>query len=157
MTLIADADRGTALAKGNWEDEYAGPPSTSADARSNTPTPNPFSKDAKKPSVKYSIKDYKNMKQTGVRPSPKPSANDGDRKLGNSWNTSITSIETPMSRVPSAEGGLGGGQSNGAGNSDRAEKRARDDRLVCIICNHARYANHDSQDQMNLAQYPPKH
>ncbi|EPE27180.1 hypothetical protein GLAREA_03094 [Glarea lozoyensis ATCC 20868] len=131
MTLIADADRGTALAKGNWEDEFLGPTSASADARSNTPTPNPFNKDAKKASVKYSIKDYKNMKQTGVKPSPKPLAADAERKISHSRNTSVLSTDTPMSRVPSMEGGLAGGKQNGvssAVNSSRFEKGAREER-----------------------------
>ena len=143
MTLIADADRGTALAKGNWEDEYLGPSSTSADVRSNTPTPNPFGKDAKKASVKYSIKDYKNMKQTGVRPSPKPLAADAERKVIHSKNTGVMSVDTPMSRVPSMEGGLAGTKTNGissTGNISRAEKGTREDKWVTFIC-HEHFAN----------------
>ncbi|KAH8657121.1 hypothetical protein BGZ60DRAFT_434770 [Tricladium varicosporioides] len=103
MTLVADGDRGIALAKGDWEDEYSGPPATSADARSSTTTPNPFNKDTKKPSVKYSIKDYKNMKQTGVKPSPRSVA-EAERKPGHTRNTSAMSLDTPMSRVSSMEG-----------------------------------------------------
>lgn len=129
MTFIQDGDRGMATARGNWEDEFSGPPSTSADARSNTPTPNAL-RETKKASVKYSIKDYKSMKETGVKPSPKPLAADAERKPGQS-KTHNLSISTPMSRVPSMEGGLAGVRQNGAnsvGHVARAEKGPREDR-----------------------------
>ncbi|KAF4628665.1 hypothetical protein G7Y89_g9491 [Cudoniella acicularis] len=125
MTLVADGDRGIALAKGNWEDEYTGPPPTRGDARSSTTTPNPHNKDPKKPSVKYSIKDYKNMKQTGVRPSPRPAVADIERRPGHSRNTSAMSLDTPMSRVSSMEGPTSDPRANGATasvNSARIER-----------------------------------
>ncbi|CAG8971075.1 hypothetical protein HYALB_00009675 [Hymenoscyphus albidus] len=138
MTLIQDGDRGIATARGNWEDEFAGPPSTSADARSNTPTPNAL-RETKKASVKYSIKDYKSMKETGVKPSPKPLAADADRKPSQSKNLGL-SASTPMSRVSSMEGGLAGGKQNGAnpvGRVARTEKGAREDRTSDIFSSRA--------------------
>lgn len=121
MTLITDGDRGIANAKGNWEEEYAAPPSASV--RSSTGTPNPFGsgreKDPKKASVKYSIKDYKNMKQTGVKPSPRPAAADAERKPGHSRNTSNVSLGTPMARGPSSEGPVLETKPNGAGSAAR--------------------------------------
>ncbi|RDL33975.1 Uncharacterized protein BP5553_08343 [Venustampulla echinocandica] len=113
MTLVSDGERGIALAKGDWEDEFAGPPSNS-DRRSSTTTPNSFNKDSKKPSVKYSIKDYKNMKQTGVKPSPKPMAADAERRPGHTRNISGVSMDSPMSRMPSLEGPAPEVKQNGA-------------------------------------------
>lgn len=132
MTLVSDGERGIALAKGDWEDEFTGPPSNS-DRRSSTTTPNSFNKDTKKPSVKYSIKDYKNMKQTGVKPSPKPMAADAERRPGHTRNTSGVSMDSPMSRMPSLEGHAPEVKQNGASfssNSIKVEPGSRDDRLV---------------------------
>jgi hypothetical protein len=129
MTLVTDGDRGIANAKGNWEEEYAAPPSASV--RSSTGTPNPFNKDKdlKKASVKYSIKDYKNMKQTGVKPSPRPVAADAERKLGHSRNISNMSLDTPMPRGPSSEGPVPEVRQNGASGSGSAA-RVRAERYV---------------------------
>ncbi|TVY68830.1 hypothetical protein LSUE1_G008845 [Lachnellula suecica] len=111
LTLVADGDCGIVMAKGNWEEEFA------ATAGSGTPTPDTSSKDKDKtraPAVKYSIKDYKNMKQTGVRPSPRSTPNDVERKPGHSRNISNISLGTPMSRVESSEGQGSEGRQNGA-------------------------------------------
>jgi hypothetical protein len=136
MTLIADAERGgTVIVKGDWEDEYRGPTSTSADNRSNMSTPIPFNKDGKKASVKYSIKDYKNMKQTGVKPSPKPPAADTERVVEHSRKTSAISTDTPMSRVPSLEGGLAGVKTNGvnsASNLGPVGRTVREEKSVSL-------------------------
>jgi hypothetical protein len=124
------------VVKGNWEDEYLGPVSISAEARSNMSTPTPLNKDGKKASVKYSIKDYKNMKQTGVKPSPKSLAADTER-TGHSRNTSVMSTDAPMSRVPSLEGGLAGGKTNGvnsASNLGPAERRIHEEKSVSLDC-----------------------
>lgn len=97
------------MAQGNWleEEEQNGRSPWSAGARSSTTTPNPF-KDSKKPALKMSIADYKNLKQSGVKPSPRPatSATPETRpKMGHSRNTSAVSAGTPMAKVPSLEGG----------------------------------------------------
>lgn len=127
MTLVSDGERGIAMAKGNWEDEYTGPPNASV--HSNAATPNSV-RDAKKPSVKYSIKDYKNMKQTGVKPSPKPVAADAERKSGHSRNISNMSLDTPMARASSSEGFGTGAKQNGMGASGRPRASTIEDRWV---------------------------
>ncbi|KAG9236142.1 hypothetical protein BJ875DRAFT_482566 [Amylocarpus encephaloides] len=133
MTLIADGHRGIAQARGDWGDEFAGPRPSSANARSNTPTPNPVNKDPKKPAVKYSIKDYQNMKQTGLKPSPRPQVADSEHKAGYARNPSGSRADTPMSRVPSLEGSLTGNKVNGTGTTSISappEKGARENRLM---------------------------
>jgi len=129
MTLVSDGERGIAMAKGNWEEEYAAPPSASV--RSSTGTPASKERDPKKPSVKYSLKDYKGMKETGVKPSPKPAAADAERKPGHSRNISNISLGTPMARVPSSEGAIAEPRQNGASgsvNSARVGASAREER-----------------------------
>jgi hypothetical protein len=103
MTMISDGDRGVAAARGDWHDEIYNQSPGSADARSSTTTPNP-SQGLKKPAVKMSISDYKNLKEKGIRPSPKPVAADAERKMGHSRNTSAVTAGTPMSRMSSLEG-----------------------------------------------------
>jgi hypothetical protein len=103
MTMISDGDRGVAAARGDWHDEIYNRSPGSADARSSTTTPNP-SQGLKKPAVKMSISDYKNLKEKGIRPSPKPVAADAERKMGHSRNTSAVTAGTPMSRMSSLEG-----------------------------------------------------
>ncbi|TAQ84309.1 hypothetical protein B7494_g7363 [Chlorociboria aeruginascens] len=132
MTLISHSDRGVGHVEGNWQESVyqISPPST--DARSNTTTPNP-SRDSRKPAVKMSIADYKNLKQTGIKPSPKPPAgtpesrprnNHPDRAPGHSRNISSIATDTPMSRVPSFEGGE---RKNGIGaNLQRAPVKDHD-------------------------------
>ena len=51
-----------------------------------------------------SISDYKNLKEKGIRPSPRPVAADAERKMGHSRNTSAVTAGTPMSRMSSLEG-----------------------------------------------------
>jgi hypothetical protein len=103
MTMISDGDRGVAAARGDWHDEIYNQSPRSADARSSTTTPNP-AKDLKKAAVKMSFSDYKNLKEKGIRPSPKPVAADSERKMGHSRNTSAVTAGTPMSRMSSLEG-----------------------------------------------------
>ena len=105
MTMISDGDRGVAAARGDWHDEIYNQAASpgSVDARSSTTTPNP-AKDLKKTAVKMSISDYKNLKEKGIKPSPKPLAVDAERKPGHSRNTSAVTAGTPMSRMSSLEG-----------------------------------------------------
>jgi len=105
MTMISDGDRGVAAARGDWHDEIYNQAASpgSVDARSSTTTPNP-SQGLKKPPVKMSISDYKNLKEKGIRPSPRPVAADAERKMGHSRNTSAVTAGTPMSRMSSLEG-----------------------------------------------------
>lgn len=113
MTLISNADRGVGYAHGNWEETINAKSPLSAEAPSSTSTPNP-PRDSRKPAVKMSIADYKNLKSTGVKPSPRPSAgtpesrpgaDTAERSLTHSRNTSAVSVNTPMARVLSFEGG----------------------------------------------------
>ena len=110
MTLISNGDRGVGASKGasDWEDEVYGKSPLSAAGHSSTSTPNPV-RDLKKPSQKISFGDYKNFKQTGVKPSPIPYTATPEQKAkdapGHSRNTSGVSAITPMGRVPSSEGG----------------------------------------------------
>jgi hypothetical protein len=105
MTMISDGDRGVAAARGDWHDEIYNQPASpgSADARSSTTTPNP-AKDMKKTAVKMSFSDYKNLKEKGIKPSPRPTPVDAERKPGHSRNTSAATAGTPMSRMSSLEG-----------------------------------------------------
>jgi hypothetical protein len=112
MTLLSNGDRGVGVARGDWEDDITGANMEtspgSGGAGSNTTTPNPF-KDSKKPAVKMSIADYKNLKQSGIKPSPRPQVGtptpDPSRGPGHSRNTSaVSAVGTPMSRGPSFEG-----------------------------------------------------
>ncbi len=112
MTLLSNGDRGVGVARGDWEDDITGAnigaSPGSGGARSNTTTPNPF-KDSKKPAVKMSIADYKNLKQSGIKPSPRPQVGtptpDPSRGPGYARNTSaVPAIGTPMSRRASLEG-----------------------------------------------------
>ncbi|TVY13806.1 hypothetical protein LARI1_G008794 [Lachnellula arida] len=124
MTLVSDGERGIAMARGNWEEEYAAPPTASV--RSSIGTPNTAGKerDPKKAAVKYSLKDYKGMKETGVKPSPRPNAADAERKPGHSRNISNVSLGTPTASVLSSEEP----RQNGASGSARIEVSAREER-----------------------------
>jgi hypothetical protein len=113
MTMISDGDRGVASAKGDWHDEIYNQSPGSADARSSTTTPNP-AKELKKVANKMSFSDYKNLKEKGIKPSPRPVAADVERKTGHSRNTSAVTAGTPMSRMSSLEGPVQVKQ-NGAG------------------------------------------
>lgn len=126
MTLVSDGERGIAMARGNWEEEYAAPPTASV--RSSIGTPNTAGKerDPKKAAVKYSLKDYKGMKETGVKPSPRPNAADAERKPGHSRNISNVSLGTPTASVPSLEEP----RQNGASGSARIEGSAREERYI---------------------------
>lgn len=111
MTLISNGDRGVGASKGasDWEDEVYAKSPLSAAGHSSTSTPNPM-RDTKKPSQKISFGDYKNYKQTGVKPSPRPLTATPEQKArhdapGHSRNTSAVSAITPMGRMPSSEGG----------------------------------------------------
>jgi hypothetical protein len=123
MTMISDGDRGVAAARGDWHDEIYNQVASpgSADARSSTTTPNP-AKDLKKAAVKMSFSDYKNLKEKGIRPSPKPVAVDAERKPGHSRNTSAVTAGTPMSRMSSLEGPVKQNGVRAAVNSVSAEK-----------------------------------
>ena len=108
MTLISNGDRGVGASKGasDWEDEIYGKSPLSTAGRSSTSTP----RDPKKPSQKISFGDYKNYKQTGIKPSPRPYTATPELKArqdapGHTRNTSAVSASTPMSRLPSSEGG----------------------------------------------------
>jgi hypothetical protein len=114
MTMISEGSRGIADARGDWQDEInSRSPSVQA-ARSNTATPNP-TRESKVPLKKISIADYKNRK-AGIKTTPKPGAADDDRP-GHSRNASAVSVNTPMSRVPSLDGGAEVKQNNASGNS----------------------------------------
>jgi hypothetical protein len=128
MTLISNADRGVGYAHGNWEDSFNTKSPLSAEVPSSTSTPNP-ARDSRKPAVKMSIADYKNLKTTGVKPSPRPisatpepRSNNGapEHKSTHSRNTSAMSATTPMARVPSFEGPAT--KPNGVGASSKADK-----------------------------------
>lgn len=95
MTLISSGSRGVARTEGDWQARIEGRSPASIAARSSTTTPNP-AKEAKVASKKISIADYKNMKKTGVRPSPRPE--------GDAVGSSQVSTGTPMSRGGSFEG-----------------------------------------------------
>lgn len=114
LTLLSSADRGICLAQGNCDDETtkAGSP-ISTGSQTGTSTPHAV-RDGKSAKVKLSIADYKNFKTTGVKPAPRPSTATPDakvpsdtpnRKSIHTRNTSAVSIDIPMSRVPSFEGG----------------------------------------------------
>jgi hypothetical protein len=103
MTMISDGDRGVVFAKGDWHDEIYNQSPGSADARSSTTTPNPV-KELKKVANKMSFSDYKNLKEKGIKPSPKPVAADAERKPGQLRNTSAVTAGTPMSRMSSLDG-----------------------------------------------------
>jgi hypothetical protein len=123
MTMISDGDRGVASAKGDWHDEIYNQSPRSADARSSTTTPNP-AKELKKAANKMSFSDYKNLKEKGIKPSPRPVAANAERKPGHSRNTSAVTAGTPMSRISSFEGPVQAKQ-NGAsapGSSISVEK-----------------------------------
>ena len=124
MTMLWDGNRGVARADGDWQNQINGRSPASLAARSSTTTPNP-ARETKIPSKKISIADYKNMKKTGVKPSPRPAV-DAEAKPGHSRNTSAVSLGTPMSRLPSFEGAPEVKQ-NGASasvNSAKTEKAA---------------------------------
>lgn len=103
MTMISDGDRGVASAKGDWHDEIYNQSPGSGDARSSTTTPNP-AKEVKKVANKMSFSDYKNFKEKGIKPSPRPVAADAEAKLGHSRNASAVTAGTPMSRMSSLDG-----------------------------------------------------
>jgi hypothetical protein len=128
MTLVSNADRGVGYAHGNWEESSNAKSPLSAEAPSSTSTPNP-AKDSRKPAVKMSIADYKNLKTTGVKPSPRPisatpepRSNSGapDHKSTHSRNTSAVSASTPMARVPSFEEAAV--KQNGVGANSKVDK-----------------------------------
>ena len=106
MTLISNGDRGVGASKGasDWEDEIYGKSPLSATGQSSTSTP----RDPKKPSQKISFGDYKNFKQTGVKPLPRPNVATPEAKprdvQGHSRNTSAVSGVPPMGPVPSPNG-----------------------------------------------------
>jgi hypothetical protein len=111
MTLISNGDRGVGASKGasDWEDEVYGKSPLSAAGHSSTSTPNAV-RDLKKPSQKISFGDYKNYKQTGVKPSPIPHTATPEQKArqdapGHSRNASAVSAITPMGRISSSDGG----------------------------------------------------
>ena len=111
MTLISNGDRGVGASKGasDWEDEVYGKSPLSAAGHSSTSTPNAV-RDLKKPSQKISFGDYKNYKQTGVKPSPRPYTATPEQKArqdapAHSRNTSTVSAITPMGRISSSDGG----------------------------------------------------
>lgn len=112
MTLISNGDRGVGHTTGNWQEGTSLSPPLSAGAQSNTSTPN-AQRDPKKPSVKMSIADYKNLKTTGVKPPPRPSTSTpgsnqksdvADHKPGHTRNISSASNDTPIGSVASLEG-----------------------------------------------------
>ncbi|KAH6720504.1 hypothetical protein BKA61DRAFT_236248 [Leptodontidium sp. MPI-SDFR-AT-0119] len=69
MTMISESQRGVARAEGDWQARIESGSPTSLAARSSTTTPS-HAKEAKVPSKKISIADYKNFKLTGAKPSP---------------------------------------------------------------------------------------
>ena len=107
MTMISDGDRGVAAARGNWHDEIYNQSPGSAVSRSSSATPNSRSlKEAKKPKAKISFADYKNFKEKGIKPSPRPVV--AEEKRGHERNSSQVT-GTPMSREASMEGVKGNG------------------------------------------------
>jgi hypothetical protein len=123
FTMISAGNRGVGVAVGasEWQDQINGKSPYSM-VRSSTTTPNP-TRESRKPANKMSIADYKNMKQTGIKPSPKPVAADSVNP-GHSRNTSAVS-GAPMERVPSLEGGLGEVKQVSAGASFNSVTSAR--------------------------------
>lgn len=147
MTLISNGDREVGASKGasDWMDEIYGRSPLSAAGHSSTSTPNPV-RDPKKPSQKISFGDYKNYKQTGVKPSPRPYTATPEQKArhdapGHSRNTSTVSAVTSMGRVPSSDGG---DQKLAAPkvNSLTAEKApAKDHERLVLLCHIPYKAN----------------
>jgi hypothetical protein len=124
MTLSPES-RGLAIPKGDWQDEIYGSPSDAG--QSNTSTPNP-ARD-KKRSQKMSFGDYKNYKQTGVKPPPKPDsamqdykAKEGDVGSTNTKPTGAISVD--MSSVSPFEGG--DNKQNGASATANSGKQGRE-------------------------------
>lgn len=99
MTLVADGERGIAMAKGDWEDEYAAAPSGNGSVRS-VGTPSTSTGAVRKPGTKISLKDYKNMKETGV----KPARTEAERKMGHKRDGSNVSV---TAEGPVAVNGVG--------------------------------------------------
>jgi hypothetical protein len=129
MTLISSGDRGVGHTAANWQDDMNSSPPLSAGAQSSSGTPN-ANRDPKKPAVKISIADYKNRKTTGVKGLPGPASATPESKrgpdaseyrAGHARNTSSTSIDTPMARVPSLEGDY---KRNGVDSTVKTEQKA---------------------------------
>jgi hypothetical protein len=128
MTLISSGDRGVGYTAANWQDDMDASPPLSAGVQSSSGTPNAH-REPKKPAVKMSIADYKNMKTTGIKPIPGPptatpeskrGSDTAEYRPGHARNTSSASIDTPMARIPSLEGD---NRRNGADAPSRAEQR----------------------------------
>lgn len=129
MTLISSGDRGVGHTAANWQDDMNASPPPSAGAHSSSGTPNAV-RDPKKPAVKMSIADYKNMKTTGLKPPPgaptatpesKRGSDATEYRPGHTRNTSSTSVDTPMARISSLEGDR---RRNGADVPVKAERKA---------------------------------
>jgi hypothetical protein len=125
VTLISTGDRGVGHTAANWQDDTNSSPPLSAGAQSSSGTPSTH-RDPKKPAVKISLSDYKNKKTTGMKspietPEAKISSNAAKYNPGHARNTSSTSIDTPMARIPSL---LGENKRNGSEAPTKAEHRA---------------------------------
>jgi len=146
MTMVPpdalDVERGVVSTRPMWESEPSAPVT---EPRSSTTTPNDSRVDLKKPAVKMSIADYKNMKVTGVKPPPRPAAAtpdsrvryDGPERPGHQRNASNVSESTPMARVSSLEG-PGEHRKNGASAAVHARPEQRpaakeSDRYVGVL------------------------
>lgn len=92
-------DRGIARVRGDWREDFYGGDQSDA-SRSSTTTPNPN----KERKVKMSYADYKNLKEKGIKPSPRPAQEERKGHARNLSAVSAVSAGTPMSRVSSAEG-----------------------------------------------------
>ncbi|KAM3078106.1 hypothetical protein ACMFMF_004517 [Clarireedia jacksonii] len=105
MTLLSDTDRELQIPQGDWQEDTTESPSNSAGMGSSLGTPQ---RDPSKP--KMSMADYKNLKQSGIRPPPRhpTSTPESSRPQGHARTSSNISNATPMARVPSFEGPLNG-------------------------------------------------
>ena len=99
---MINESRGCAYPRGDWQEEIDRQSPAAIAARSSTNTPS-HAKELKKPSQKMSIADYKTLKQTGVKPSPRVPATDAGTLGGTNGVGGMS-----MDRVPSIEGGLNG-------------------------------------------------
>ncbi|CZT06544.1 uncharacterized protein RAG0_12242 [Rhynchosporium agropyri] len=105
MTMISEGRRGVARAEGGWQARVEGESPASLAARSSNATPS-HAKEAKVPSKRISIADYKSLKLTGPKPSPQEEDKQ-NRTLNMSKNEKPRNEKsTPNHKIPNSNGNL---------------------------------------------------
>ena len=145
MTLISDGSRGIGETRANWFDELNNsPPASVSGILSSKSTPM-----RRDPSKKMTIADYKNLKTTGAKPSPRPAAStstpENKQEPAHAKDNSIAAVKNKETKPVGVE------KHNGVG---AAKVEHKTERLVMILFSRYfawRRANPQTTELLRLA------